>query len=195
MQEETTIRIADTSSNPAPLGLAAFGMTTILLNIHNAGFFAMDTMIFAMGIFYGGIAQVIAGIMESKKKNTFGFTAFISYGFFWIALVGLMVMPKLGWGDAPSKASMVSFLGVWCLFSMFMLIATFKLNRALQIVFALLVLLFILLICANITGSDTIHKLAGFEGIVCGLSALYASMAQVINELFGKTVMPIGARK
>ncbi len=195
MQEETTIRIADTSSNPAPLGLAAFGMTTILLNIHNAGFFAMDTMIFAMGIFYGGIAQIIAGIMESKKKNTFGFTAFISYGFFWIALVGLMVMPKLGWGDAPSKTSMVAFLGVWCLFSMFMLIATFKLNKALQAIFALLVVLFILLITANVTGNETIHKLAGFEGIVCGLTALYTSMAQVINELYGRTVMPIGAKK
>ena len=195
MQEETTIRIADTSSNPAPLGLAAFGMTTILLNIHNAGFFAMDTMIFAMGIFYGGIAQIIAGIMESKKKNTFGFTAFISYGFFWIALVGLMVMPKLGWGDAPSKTSMVAFLGVWCLFSMFMLIATFKLNKALQAIFALLVVLFILLITANVTGNETIHKLAGFEGIICGLTALYTSMAQVINELYGRTVMPIGAKK
>lgn len=195
MQEETTIRIADTSSNPAPLGLAAFGMTTILLNIHNAGFFAMDTMIFAMGIFYGGIAQIIAGIMESKKKNTFGFTAFISYGFFWIALVGLMVMPKLGWGDAPSKTSMAAFLGVWCLFSMFMLIATFKLNKALQAIFALLVVLFILLITANVTGNETIHKLAGFEGIVCGLTALYTSMAQVINELYGRTVMPIGAKK
>ncbi len=195
MQEETTIRIADTSSNPAPLGLAAFGMTTILLNIHNAGFFAMDTMIFAMGIFYGGIAQIIAGIMESKKKNTFGFTAFISYGFFWIALVGLMVMPKLGWGDAPSKTSMAAFLSVWCLFSMFMLIATFKLNRALQAIFALLVVLFILLITANVTGNETIHKLAGFEGIICGLTALYTSMAQVINELYGRTVMPIGAKK
>jgi len=195
MQEETIVKIADTSSNPAPLGLAAFGLTTILLNIHNAGFFAMDTMIFAMGIFYGGIAQVIAGIMEAKKKNTFGFTAFISYGFFWISLVALMVMPKLGWGDAPSKASMVSFLGVWCLFSTFMLVGTFKLNRALQIVFSLLVILFILLITANITGNECIHHTAGYEGIVCGLAALYTAMAQLINELYGRTVFPIGAKK
>jgi len=194
-QEEKIVKIADTTANPAPLGLAAFGLTTILLNLHNAGLYSMDTMIFAMGIFYGGIAQVIAGIMEFKKKNTFGFTAFISYGFFWISLVGLMVMPKLGWGDAPSKASLVSFLGVWCLFTMFMLIGTFKLNRALQVVFTLLTILFILLICGNVTGDETIHKIAGFEGIVCGLSALYASMAQLINELYGKTIMPIGAKK
>jgi succinate-acetate transporter protein len=152
-------------------------------------------MIFAMGIFFGGIAQVIAGIMEFKKKNTFGFTAFISYGFFWISLVSLMVMPKLGWGDAPSSASMASYLGIWGLFSLFILIATFKLNRALQVIFGLLVILFFLLVFAKATGSETIHHVAGFEGILCGLSALYASMAQVINELYGRTVMPIGARK
>lgn len=194
MQEQKIVSIVETTANPAPLGLAAFGLTTILLNIHNAGFYGMDTMIFAMGIFYGGIAQVIAGIMEFKKKNTFGFTAFISYGFFWISLVGLMVMPKLGWGEAPSSASMASFLGVWGLFSLFMLIATFKLNRALQIIFSLLVILFILLVAAKATGSETIHHIAGFEGIVCGLAALYASMAQVINELYGRTVLPIGAK-
>ncbi len=195
MQEEKIITIADNSANPAPLGLAAFGLTTILLNIHNAGFYGMDTMIFAMGIFYGGIAQVIAGIMEFKKKNTFGFTAFISYGFFWISLVGLMVMPKLGWGEAPSSTSMASFLGVWGLFSVFMLIGTFKLTRALQVVFSLLVILFILLVFAKTSGSETIHHIAGFEGIICGLSALYTAMAQIINELYGRTVMPIGAKK
>jgi uncharacterized protein len=194
MQEQKIVSIVETTANPAPLGLAAFGMTTILLNIHNAGFYGMDTMIFAMGIFFGGIAQVIAGIMEFKKKNTFGFTAFISYGFFWISLVGLMVMPKLGWGEAPSSASMASFLGIWGLFSFFMLIGTFRLNRALQIIFSLLVVLFILLVFAKATGRETIHQIAGFEGILCGLSALYTSMAQVINELYGRTVMPIGAK-
>jgi uncharacterized protein len=195
MQDDKIIAIADTNANPGPLGLAAFGMTTILLNIHNAGFFPMDTMIFAMGIFFGGIAQVIAGIMEFKKKNTFGFTAFISYGFFWISLVALMVMPKLGWGDAPTKASMISFLSAWTLFTVFMTIGTFKLNRALQFVFITLVILFLLLIVGDVTGDEAIHHFAGFEGIICGLSALYTSMAQVINELYGKTVMPIGARK
>jgi uncharacterized protein len=195
MQEEKIVTLADSSANPAPLGLAAFGLTTILLNFHNAGLFGMDTMIFAMGIFYGGIAQVIAGIMENKKKNTFGFTAFISYGFFWISLVALLVFPKLGWGNAPTPASMASYLGIWGLFSAFMLIATFKLSRALQFVFATLVILFILLVFATATESETIHHIAGYEGIVCGFSALYTAMAQVINELYGRTVLPIGARK
>ena len=195
MQEQKIVSIVETTANPAPLGLAAFGLTTILLNIHNAGLFPMDSMIFAMGLFYGGIAQVIAGIMEFKKKNTFGFTAFISYGFFWISLIGLMIIPKLGWSEAPSSASMASFLSVWGLFSVFMLIATFKLNKALQFIFSLLVVLFILLVWAKISESETIHKIAGFEGILCGLAALYTAMAQIINELYGKTVLPIGAKK
>src|SRR5688572_604456 len=95
--QNAAINISDTSANPAPLGLFGFGMTTVLLNIHNAGFYEMNSMILAMGIFYGGLAQVIAGILESKKNNTFGMTAFISYGFFWLTLVGLIFMSKWGW--------------------------------------------------------------------------------------------------
>src|SRR6195952_5723409 len=87
----------DGIANPAPLGLCAFGMTTVLLNLHNAGFFEINSMILSMGIFYGGLAQVIAGIIETKKNNTFGLTAFTSYGFFWLSLVGLIVIPSFGW--------------------------------------------------------------------------------------------------
>ena len=95
-------------ANPAPLGLMGFGMTTVLLNIHNAGFFSeIDGMILAMGIFYGGIAQVIAGILEFRKGNTFGLTAFCSYGLFWLTLVALILMPKHGFGDRPSKLAIV----------------------------------------------------------------------------------------
>ncbi|HVV03657.1 MAG TPA: acetate uptake transporter, partial [Puia sp.] len=77
--------LKDGIANPAPLGLCAFGMTTVLLNFHNAGFFEMNSMILAMGIFYGGLAQVIAGIIEARKNNIFGLTAFTSYGFFWLS--------------------------------------------------------------------------------------------------------------
>lgn len=106
MQENSTgnpIRVLDTTANAAPLGLLAFGMTTVLLNLHNAGLFSMGSVIFAMGIFYGGLAQIIAGIMEWKKNNTFAATAFISYGFFWISLVFIILMPVFGWGGAFSK--------------------------------------------------------------------------------------------
>ena len=89
-----SFQIRDNTANPAPLGLLAFGMTTVLLNFHNAGFYEMNTMILAMGIFYGGLAQVIAGILEWKKNNTFGTIAFTSYGMFWLLLVALLVLPK-----------------------------------------------------------------------------------------------------
>ena len=104
----------DSIANPAPLGLMAFGMTTVLLNIHNAGFFEMNTMILAMGIFYGGIAQVIAGIMEFKKNNTFGATAFSSYGLFWLTLVALIVFPKWTGVEAasPEPAGVLRDVGV-----------------------------------------------------------------------------------
>ena len=184
--------IKDTTANPAPLGLLGFGMTTVLLNIHNAGFFGLGTMILAMGLFVGGIAQLIAGIMEWKKNNTFGTTAFVGYGSFWIALVGSIVMPKLGMGNAPNGIAMGAFLTMWCIFTLGMFIATLKINKALQFVFGTLVILFALLAISDFTGNATIKMIAGYEGIVCGLGALYACLAQIINEVYGKTVMPIG---
>src|SRR3954468_13399873 len=111
------LTIKDNSANPAPLGLFAFGMTTVLLNLHNAGFFEMNSMILAMGIFYGGIAQVIAGILESKKNNTFGMTAFISYGFFWLSLVALILMAKWGWIGATSSNALATYLLIWGIFT------------------------------------------------------------------------------
>ena len=92
----------DNLANPAPLGLMGFGMTTVLLNLHNVGLWPIGAMILGMGIFYGGLAQVIAGIMEFKKGNTFGTTAFTSYGFFWLSLVFLLIAPNLGWWEAPT---------------------------------------------------------------------------------------------
>ena len=108
--ERLIISQTDITSNPAPLGLMGFGMTTVLLNLHNAGFFGLGSMILAMGIFYGGLAQVIAGIMEWKKGNTFGTTAFTSYGFFWLTLVALIVMPKMGLIEAPDNSAMIAYL-------------------------------------------------------------------------------------
>ncbi|MEO7120511.1 MAG: acetate uptake transporter, partial [Ginsengibacter sp.] len=130
--ELSTIAIKDATANPAPLGLLAFGTTTVLLNLHNAGIFEMNSMILAMGIFYGGLAQVIAGIMEGKKNNTFGLTAFTSYGFFWLTLVGLIVMPKLGWIPAASESAMVAYLIIWGIFTACLFFATLRISKALQ---------------------------------------------------------------
>ena len=180
-------------ANPAPLGLCAFGTTTVLLNLHNAGLFEMNSMILAMGIFYGGLAQVIAGVLEAKKNNTFGLTAFTSYGFFWLSLVALLVMPKMGWVAAPSEDAMVAYLVVWGVFTLLLFFGTLKLSRALQFVFATLTVLFFLLALGDHTGNTAIKHVAGFEGIVCGASAIYTGVAGLLNEQFGRTVLPIGS--
>ena len=179
-------------ANPAPLGLMGFGMTTVLLNIHNAGFFTISSMILAMGIFYGGLAQIFAGIMEFKKGNTFGTTAFTSYGLFWISLVALLVFPKIGWSASTPSAFLAWYLFLWGLFTFFMWLATFGTNRALQLVFLSLTILFWLLAIKDWTGSEIIGKIAGWEGIICGFSAIYLAMAQVLNETRGKIILPIG---
>lgn len=184
--------IRDTSANPAPLGLMAFGMTTVLLNIHNAGFFAMNTMILAMGVFYGGLAQVVAGIVEARKNNTFGMTAFLSYGLFWLTLVGLIVFPKWTGVEGPDSVAMGWYLMAWGVFTGLMFVGTLRLNRALQTVFFTLTVLFVLLAIGDWSGNETVTKVAGWEGILTGLSAVYASIAQIWNELYGRTVLPLG---
>ena len=189
----TPVPVKEGTANPAPLGLCAFGMTTVLLNIHNAGFFELNSMILAMGLCYGGLAQVIAGIIEAKKNNTFGLTAFTSYGFFWLSFVGLIVMAKVGWINKPSEGALSAYLGVWGLFTFCMFFGTLKLNRALQFVFGSLTILFILLAVGDSTGNASIKHLAGYEGIICGLSAIYTGIANVLNEVYGRTVLPIGA--
>jgi succinate-acetate transporter protein len=190
---ESVTQIKDMTGNPAPLGLLGFGMTTVLLNLHNAGFYELNSMILAMGICYGGAAQIIAGIMEWRKGNTFATTAFLSYGLFWFSLVALIVMAKLGWASPSNDTAMAAYLAMWCLFTAVMFIATLRLNRALQVVFATLTILFFLLAIGDYTNASAgfIH-FSGYEGIFCGFSAIYAGLAQVLNEIFGKTVLPLG---
>ena len=192
MQENEIITIRDTTANPAPLGLLGFGMTTVLLNIHNAGFYELGTMILGMGIFYGGMAQVLAGIMEWKKGNTFGTTAFISYGFFWLSLVALLVLPKIGWWEkAPASSEIATYLLMWGIFTLVMFIGTLKLSRSLQFIFGSLALLFFLLAIGDYSGNSSLKTIAGYEGIICGASAIYTGLAQVINEIYKKQVLPL----
>src|SRR6266480_6905607 len=190
---EPGTHIKDTTGNPAPLGLLGFGMTTVLLNLHNAGFFELNGMILAMGICYGGAAQIIAGIMEWKKGNTFATTAFVSYGLFWLSLVTLIIFAKLGWGAPSNDTAMAAYLAMWGLFTAVMFVGTLRLNRALQVVFASLTVLFFLLAIGDFTGASVSFKhFTGYEGIFCGFAAIYAGLAQVLNELYGKTVLPLG---
>ncbi|MCB0845290.1 MAG: acetate uptake transporter [Bacteroidetes bacterium] len=191
MENIRNIKITDTTANPAPLGLLGFGITTVLLNLHNAGAFELDGMILAMGIFYGGIAQVIAGIMEWKKNNTFGTTAFTSYGLFWLSFAGLLILPKLGLAAAPSSTALGFYLFIWGLFTAVMFVGTLRLNGILQFVFASLAILFLLLAIGDWTGSAALKTIAGIEGIICGASAIYAGLAQVLNEIYEETLLPI----
>ena len=193
--------VTEKLANPAPLGLLGFGVTTVLLNLHNAGFFPLDTMILAMGLAYGGLAQVIVGTMEFRKGNTFGTVAFTSYGLFWWSLVALLILPKLTFlygFTAPAEPAMAAYFFMWGLFTFGMFLGTLKKNRALQFVFASLTVLFFLLVTRELTGNPvltgtiTFNSLVGVEGIICGLSAVYLGLAEVLNETYGKTILPIG---
>jgi len=177
-------------ANPAPLGLLSFGMTTVLLNLHNAGFIPLSIVLVSMGFALGGAAQIIAGIMEFKKNNTFGATAFIAYGFFWWSLVIIWINPFPGI-QAADSVSMGYYLGLWCLFSGFMFIGTLKHQRISQVVFGCLTILFLLLALANFTGIESIHTIAGYVGIFCGLSAIYNAVGLIINHEFDKNIMPL----
>ena len=177
-------------ANPSPLGLLGFGMTTVLLNLHNAGILPLSVVIVAMGFALGGAAQIIAGIMEFKKNNTFGATAFTAYGFFWWSLIFIWCNPFHN--AAADAKSMGFYLLLWGVFTLFMFVGTLKHNRAAQVVFGSLTVLFFLLSIGDFTGIGGVTTLAGIVGILCGSSAIYTSLAQVINNEYGKTVLPLG---
>ncbi len=180
-------------ANPAPLGLMGFGMTTVLLNLLNAGVLQNSglVMIIAMGIFYGGMAQLLAGIMEFKNGNTFGTVAFTSYGLFWLSWVALTILPLTGMLPEVDAASAAAYLVMWGIFTMYMFIGTLKMNRGIQLVFLTLTILFFLLAAADATGSATLKNIAGIEGIFCGASAIYVACAQVLNEVYKKKLLPL----
>jgi succinate-acetate transporter protein len=184
--------ITEKVANPAPLGLLGFGLTTVLLNLHNAGYIGLGSMILAMGIAYGGLAQVIAGAMEFRRGNTFGTVAFSSYGLFWWSLVLLLVIPQIYPTFAVTDSSLAAYFFMWGLFTFAMFFGTLRANRALQFVFASLTILFFLLTAYRLTLNADLLIVTGYEGIICGLSAVYLGLAEVLNEAHGKTVVPIG---
>ena len=177
-------------ANPGPLGLLGFGMTTTLLNLHNSGLLPLSIVIVAMGIALGGLAQIIAGIFELRQGNTFGGTAFTAYGLFWWSLVLIWVNP---FGvEAGDKVSMGFYLLLRGIFTLFMFIGTLRHNRATQVVFGSLTVLFFLLAIGDFTHNHVITTIAGIEGIFCGLSAVYSAVGQILNAEYGKTILPLG---
>lgn len=181
--------------NPTPLGLLGFGLTTILLNIHNAGFIPLSMVILAMGVAMGGTAQIIAGVLSFKKGNTFAGTAFTSYGLFWFSLVLIWVFDSNYGRFNVDKISMGYYLLLWGIFTVFMAIGTKNHTLVSKIVFWSLATLFIVLAIGDFMDSDTINTIAGFIGIISGGSAFYDAVAQIVNEELNKTVLPLDLPK
>ncbi len=177
-------------ANPAPLGLLGFGMATALLQLHNIGLFHMSVAIIALGLFVGGLAQVIAGLMEFRYHNTFGATAFTSYGLFWWALCFILVNP-LGDDFALAGSDLGWFFVLWGVYTLFMFVGTLKQTRTNQLVFGTLTILFFLLAAGNFAPNATLTLVTGAEGLVCACFALYGAFGQVVNEVYGRTVMPL----
>jgi len=182
--------ITKPAGTAAPLGLLGFGATTLLLNLHNAGLFGLNNMILMMGLVYGGAAQIIAGMQENKRDNTFGATAFTSYGLFWWSLVGILVLNKMGY-TVTDNTGMAYYMFTWALISLIFFIGTFASNTIAKIVFASVVLLFIALGLHFALDSAVMGKVSGYIGIVAGLSAIYEAAAIILNEKFNKTVLPV----
>ena len=185
------IFMMDNTANPAPLGLCAFGMTTILLSLHNAGFTGISSPIVAMALLYGGVAQSVVGVMEWKKKNTFGMLTFGSFGIFWITFAAILMLPALSLAKAPSPVELAAFLAVWGIFALGLFICTLKMHRLLQVTLAFVVILVALLVTAQLTGNPLILTLGGISGLIAGGLALYMGLGQTINEIFGSRVHPV----
>jgi uncharacterized protein len=180
-----------TPANPAPLGFIAVGLTIVFLGFSLAGFYGLNSMMLTLGLIYGGITLVIVSAMEYKNGNTFGTVAFGLYGIFWISDVLITIFAKLGWGAAPDLTSYAIFYFIWGLFTLAIFIGTLKLSRPLQFFFLTLAILFFLLTAAELTGNTTLTLIAGYEAIVCGASGVYIGLAEILNDLYEKIVLPV----
>ena len=181
--------------NPAPLGLVGFGLTTVVLSMVNAGILphAGENVVIPLALAFGGLIQLIAGILEFKTGNSFGMTAFLSYGAFWWWFALMLIFGNTGVIDLKGAESTIAVtLLAWGVFTMYMWVGTFKLTRALWLVFLTLWITFYLLGFGMLAGSAGISHFGGWVGLLCGLLAMYTSFALVTNATWGKTVLPVG---
>lgn len=181
-------------ADPAPLGLAAFALTTFLLSLFNAGLLPEvgEPVVLPLAAFYGGLAQFVAGLWEFRNNNTFGATAFTSYGAFWLTFWALETFyaDRIPADQLPLYVGW--FLIAWAVFTSYMWIGSFKVSVAVNIVFLLLTATFLLLGIGDVLGNDTIVRIGGFLGLVTALAAWYASAAGVLNDTVGRTILPVG---
>ncbi len=183
-----------TTGNPGPLGLAAFSLTTVLLSLVNAGIFGIDLemALIPLALVFGGFVQLLVGLLEYLEGNTFGLTAFTSYGAFWIWFGLLVTMIHNGWLPSVGKSALGMVLLVWGVFTVGMWISTFKLNWALWSVFLVLSVTFFLLAFGDLFGMPSLTRYGGYLGLVAGAGAFYISIAEVTNWSFDREVLPLG---
>ncbi|SJZ32292.1 acetate uptake transporter [Selenihalanaerobacter shriftii] len=188
-------QIKNKIANPAPLGLAGFALTTFVLSFYNAGIFPAESkaIVFPLALFYGGLAQFMAGMWEFKTGNTFGATAFTSYGAWWMFFALLEYSLTLGWIELGSHGATAIglVLAAWAFFTFYLWIATFKINKATWLIFLTLWVTFALLALGELV-SPQFGIAGGYLGLVCASIAWYTSAAEVINEVSGEAVLPIG---
>ena len=186
-----------TLANPGPLGLVGFGLTTVLLSLINAGLLPAggEPVVIPLALAYGGLIQLIAGLLEYRTGNTFGLVAFLSYGAFWWWFALMLLLGDNGLLDLSKAGPTIGIaLVLWGVFTFYMWVATFKLSKALWFVFLTLWVTFFLLGIGAAAGMPALHVLGGYLGIVCGGLAMYTSFGEVTNATFGRSVVPLGAR-
>jgi succinate-acetate transporter protein len=181
-----------TIADPAPLGLAAFALTTFILSLANANVYptAAGAAVYT-AVAYGGTVQLLAGMWEFKRNNTFGATAFSSFGGFWIAVFFLVQVGKVNPADPQFAALMGTFFLGWTIFTAYMFIASLRVSAAVALVFLLLTVTFVLLTIGAFQVKPHVIHAAGWVGVATAAAAWYASFAGVTNSTFRRTVLPV----
>lgn len=181
-------------ADPGALGLAAFALTTFVLSVVNAGILpaTVEPVVFGLALFYGGLAQFVAGVWEFANRNTFGATAFCSYGAFWMSFWFLARFTDLSGAGDDARKGVAVFLFAWGLFTLFMTFAARRTSIAVFLVFVVLTLTFFALALGDYTGTTGFTRAGGVLGLITALLAWYASSAVVINSTHRRTVLPVG---
>lgn len=178
-------------ANPAVLGLLGYGMSTVLLSLANSGVYPVDGMIFAMAIFFGGAAQTLVASMLFKLGDTFGVTAFGGFSFLWLSFAFINIGAMNKWWTVTS-VGVGWYLIIWTVFTIGLLIASVVAPSVLTIILGLTVILLGSLGLGAVTGNASLGRFGGYEGVLTGALAVYLAFAFLINEMYGKTVLPIG---
>jgi len=180
-------------ANPLPLGLLGYGTSTVLLSLVFAGVFDMGTMVLSTAIFFGGVAQTIVAVLCYRRNDSFGVTAFGGYSFLWLSLAFLLIGDQAGWWPTQNSGTAMGwYLILWTIFTLGLFVGSFLAPRVLTLVLTLTWILLLVLAIANFTGSETLTKIGGWEGVATGASAIYLAFGLLLNEMYGRTILPLG---